>query len=169
MKKLSILAIIALAACQAANAHISVVNAPAADAAEELDYTALPEGFPVIAEIDLPHKSKGCGLSKINPTSVSGSRYVFTSAGKDASGAPLYQLGVTGQLRTVIQTGADDMAGEAVRYFKTVDGKEVEILVSIKPDGDGHKGIVGRIKKWDEGVPLMCGYNRVEVAGDCDL
>jgi len=169
MKKLSILAIIALAACQGADAHISVVNAPAADSAETLDYTKLPEGFPVIAEIDLPHKPKGCGLSKISPTSDSGSRYVFTSAGKDASGAPLYQLGVTGQLRTVIQTGADDMAGEAVRYFKTVDGKEVEILVSIKPDGDGHKGIVGRIKAWDSGVPLMCGYNRVEVAGDCDL
>jgi len=60
--------------------------------------------------------------------------------------------------------------GKKVRYFKTVSGPEVEIQVVTEPTPDGgHKGIVGRIKAWDADVPLMCGYNRVEVVGDCDL
>ena len=45
---------------------------------------------------------------------------------------------------------------------------EIQVVTEPTPDG-GHKGIVGRIKAWDAGVPLMCGYNRVEVVGDCDL
>lgn len=183
MKKVSILALLLVAACQPSSSSsdtstaniqsnkVSVFNVPASDDAETLDFTKLPEGFPVIAEVNLPTAPKGCRLSKANRfDAVSGanydSRYVFTSSGDPNT----YQLGITGALRTVKQSGSADIEGKKIRYFKTVEGPEVEILVETSRGDDGRQmGVVGRIKAWDAGVPLMCGYNRVEVVGDCDL
>ena len=191
MKKISVLTLLFVAACQPSTStsssssaavtspaniqsnKISVFNVPASDDAETLDFTKLPEGFPIIAEVNLPAAPQGCRLSKANRFDLAGgknvnydSRYVFTSS----EDADTYQLGITGALRTVKQSGSADLEGKKVRYFKTVDGPEVEILVETSLGEDGRqKGIVGRIKAWDAGVPLMCGYNRVEVVGDCDL
>ena len=190
MKKISVLTLLFVAACQPSTStsssssaavtspaniqsnKISVFNVPASDA-ETLDFTKLPEGFPIIAEVNLPAAPQGCRLSKANRFDLAGgksvnydSRYVFTSS----EDPDTYQLGITGALRTVKQSGSANLEGKKVRYFKTVDGPEVEILVETSLGEDGRqKGIVGRIKAWDAGVPLMCGYNRVEVVGDCDL
>jgi len=174
MKKFSVIALMLLSACQASSnssAPINVINASASDAAESLDLTKLPEGFPIIGEIELPITPKRCGLSKANRfNAVEGeaydSRYVFTS---NASDTELYQLGVNGVLRTVKQSGVADMDDKKVRYYKTVDAPEVEIMVVIEPEGSQNKSIVGRVKAWDAGVPLMCAYNRIEVVGDCAL
>jgi len=182
MKKISILAFLYIAACQpsshstpqsSSSVNLTVFNAPASDDIETLDLTKLPDGFPIIGEIDISTPPKGCRLSKANRFMPAGetsdknydSRYVFTSSGEDT-----YQLGITGNLRMVKQSGSADMGGKKVRYFKTVSEPEVEIQVVTEPTADGgHKGIVGRIKAWDAGIPLMCGYNRIEVVGDCDL
>ena len=186
MRKISILAFLCVAACQPSSpssspstsqsssaVNLTVFNAPASDDIETLDLTKLPDGFPIIGEIGVSTPPQGCKLSKANRIVLDGkatdtdydSRYVFTSSGQDT-----YQLGITGNLRTVKQSGSADMDGKKVRYFKTVSGPEVEIQVVTEPTPDGgHKGIVGRIKAWDADVPLMCGYNRVEVVGDCDL
>jgi len=116
----------------------------------------------------LPAAPKGCGLSKLNQpagTSDIDTRYVFTSGGSDG----LYQVGINGAVRTFKQPDAADMEARKVRYFKTVDAPEVEIQVVLETSDSPQKSIIGRVKAWDAGVPLMCAYNRVEVAGDCDL
>jgi len=177
MKKFSILALIMVAACQPSSNHIApitVFDAPASDDAETLDFTRLPESFPVIAEMNLPTAPKGCGLSKANRFDAKAgenydSRYVFALQ-KGRAEEDLYQLGVNGTVRMLKQTNAADMDAKKVRYFKSVDGPEVEVQVSLETLADGtEKGIVGRIKAWDSGLPLMCGYNRIEVIGNCDL
>jgi len=172
MKKLSIMALIMAAACQPASQSAApiIFSAPASDDAETLDFTKLADGFPVIAEMGLSTAPKGCALSKANRFDAKDGenydqRYVFT-----AQSGGLYQLGINGTLRTLKPSEAADMETTKVRYFKTIDGPEVEIQVSLETAEDGsEKGIVGRVKAWDAGVPLMCGYNRVEVVGDCDL
>jgi len=85
--------------------------------------------------------------------------------------APYYQIAVNGALRTVKESGRADTETQTVRYFKTIDTPTVEVMVAIEPSEDGtqKKGIFGRIKAWDADLPLMCGYNRIEVIGDCDL
>ena len=176
MKKVSILAFILVAACQPStdsSIPFNIINAPASDAAESLDLTKLPEGFPIIGEIELSATPKRCGLSKANRTVVTegenyDSRYVFT-AQNSAAESGLYQLGVNGVLRTVKQSGEADMEDKKVRYYKTVDAPEVEIMVVLEAEGSQQKSIIGRVKAWDAGVPLMCAYNRIEVVGDCDL
>ena len=100
------------------------------------------------------------------------SHYVFTYQGKDeATKEPLYQVGITGVLRTVKQSGSADRGQNKIRYFKTIDAPEVEIMVAIEPGEDASQvtGTVGRIKAWDGDIPLMCAYNRISVAGDCEL
>ena len=72
-------------------------------------------------------------------------------------------------LRTVKQSGEADMDDKKVRYYKTIDAPEVEIMVVLEAEGSQDKSIIGRVKAWDAGVPLMCAYNRIEVVGDCDL
>lgn len=181
VKIISILALTLLGACQASTsslAPITVINAPASDHAETLDLTKLPEGFPVIGELELTSKPVGCGLSKANrftakdeaPGQNYDSRYVFTLQNNDGS-EPIYQLGINGVLRAVKQSGSADTDLKKVRYYKTIDGPEVEVMVAIAPGeaAASSKGIMGRIKAWDAGLPLMCAYNRIEVVGDCDL
>ena len=53
MKKLSILMLILAAACQSSadsSVPFNIINEPASDAAETLDLTKLPEGFPIIGD-----------------------------------------------------------------------------------------------------------------------
>ena len=176
MKKLSILTLILAAACQSSadsSVPFNIINEPASDAAETLDLTKLPEGFPIIGEIELSATPKRCGLSKANRTVTTegenyDTRYVFT-AQDNASETGLYQLGVNGVLRTVKQSGEADMDDKKVRYYKTIDAPEVEIMVVLEAEDSQDKSIIGRVKAWDAGVPLMCAYNRIEVVGDCDL
>jgi len=176
MKKISvIIALLFVTACQASPdtssptaSAITVLNAPASDAADSLDFSKLPADFPVIAEMALLAAPKGCGLSKLNRaagTSDIDTRYVFTSSGADG----LYQVGINGAVRTFKQSETADMETKKVRYFKTVDAPEVEIQVVLETSDSPQKSIVGRVKAWDAGVPLMCAYNRIEVEGDCDL
>jgi len=174
MKKLSIMALLAVAACQPSStisSSVTVLNMPASDAADSLDFTKLPDGFPVIAEMVLPVAPARCGLSKLNrmdkEQNVEG-RHVFTYQGEEG-GQPLYQVGINGVVRTFTPTDAADMDAKKVRYFKTVDAPEVEIMVVLEAEGSTQNSILGRVKAWDAGVPLMCAYNRIEVEGDCDL
>ena len=172
MKKLTIMTVFILAGCQQVEtpaAPINVINVPASDAADSLDFTKLPAGFPILAEMELSKAPQNCGLSKANPVSEA-TRYVFTYQGMDeVSREPLYQVGINGVVRTVKQTGVADRKTRKVRYYKTIDAPEVEIMVGIKLEDDIYTGILGRIKAWDEDTPLMCGYNRIEVLGDCEL
>ena len=111
MRKISILAFLCAAACQpsspstsqsSSSVSLTVINAPASDDIETLDLTKLP----IIGEIGVPTPPQGCKLSKANRIVLDGkttdadydSRYVFTSSGQDT-----YQLGITGNLRTVKQ------------------------------------------------------------------
>ena len=192
MKKISIFALLLTAACQQSTAPqapapaatpqiqvtkapalIKIIAGPASDDAESLDLTLLEEGFPILGEIELTAAPKGCALSKANrftparPGETFDGRYVFTSYG-DAEQS-VFQIGINGELRTFKQTDATDMETKKVRYFKTLEGPEVEIQVVLENDGTGQKGTVGRVKAWDSGIPLMCGYNRIEVIGDCYL
>jgi hypothetical protein len=173
MKKFIAIAVLALASCQASDVSTmptQIFTAPASDAAESLDLTKLPEGFPIIGEIKLPTAPARCALSKANRTVIRDGesyegRYVFTSQMDEG----LYQLGVNGVLRTVKQSGAADMDDKKVRYYKTIDAPEVEIMVVLEQEGNRDESIIGRIKAWDADVPLLCAYNRIEVVGDCDL
>ena len=171
MKASALLAAFWLVGCQQASStddSVTVINVPASDGAEALDYTALPDGFPILAEMKMSVLPEKCGLSKANP-STDDTRYIFTFQGLDDTQEPLYQVGINGVVRTVKQSGAADRKTKTVRYFKTIDAPDVEIMVQIETDGDIQKGIVGRIKAWDRDMPLMCGYNRIEVVGDCIL
>jgi hypothetical protein len=172
MKKISIMVLAALAACQASTDVSApvIINSPASDDAASLDYSKLPDGFPVIGEMKLAQAPNGCALSKANRFEAKdgesyADRYVFT-AQKDG----LYQIGVNGVLRNLKPSQATDMADKKVRYFKTVDGSnvEVQLVTETLPDGS-EKGTVSRVKAWDDGFALICAYNRVEVIGDCDL
>ena len=172
MKKLSILGLFTLAACQPAvqTSAPVIINSPASDDAQSLDYSNLPEDFPIIAEVCLSSAPTGCALSKANRFDAKegenyDNRYVFT-AQKDGG----YQIVVNGTLRTLKQSDAADMTDKKVRYFKTANAPEVEVQVVTETLADGsEKGTVSRVKAWDTDVPLICAYNRVEVIGDCDL
>lgn len=174
MKHTAILAALLLAACQPSASEtlapqMSVINAPASDDSETLDLTLLPEGFPIIGEIKSSTIPAGCALSKAarhgaHEGTDYNDRYVFT---KSADGN--YQIGINGELRTLRQSGAADYETNVIRYFKTLEGDEVEIMVSYSDSDDGLSGIVGRVKAWDDDLPLMCGYNRIQITGECDL
>lgn len=183
---LSLFGLICLAGCQQSSAPeavqmpeikkgiLSTFSAPASDTAQTLDFTVLPEGFPVLSEIGVSALPTACALSKLNryaPAEDGESfenRYVFTSIDGHPDG-DLFYVSINGELRTVKFTHAADTDNRTVRFFKTTEGDEVEVIVSIEADGDQHKGIVGRVKAWDEGTPLMCGYNRIEVIGRCNI
>ena len=147
---------------------------PAVTNAAELDFDVLPENFPLLAEMEFDATPKGCRLSK--PESGLGRmQYVLTSAQSADIDQELYfQVTVNGAVRTLVQTDNVDYGTKTIRYLKTVDEPIVDVLIDIDevetPDGDiRHRGIVGRIKAWSEGIPLMCGYNRIEVEGDCEI
>ena len=174
MKKISLLILMALGACQASGPSIVVYDAPASDAADSLDFSKLPEGFPIIAEMGITPAPKRCGLSKAKRGAAAegddyDSRYVFASQENDSADGPLYNVGIRGQVRTFKPSQAADMGDKKVRYFKTIDAPEVEIQVVLEPEGASENSIIGRIKAWDAGLPLLCAYNRIEVTGDCDL
>ena len=178
MKKILIFALCLVGFSQPAmaqSAPATVINAPASDNADSFDPTRLPKNFPIIGEMELAVSPTGCGLSKSKRLSAEegqdySSRYVFTQLENDGSDEALYQLGVAGELRTFKPSGAADMEAKQVRYFKTIDGPDVEVMVAIETDEQGQEtGIVGRIKAWDADLPLMCAYNRIEVVGNCDL
>jgi len=96
-------------------------------------------------------------------------KWLYLQPPKAAVCPSLTQVGINGAVRTFKQSDAADMEARKVRYFKTVDAPEVEIQVVLETSDSPQKSIIGRVKAWDAGVPLMCAYNRVEVAGDCDL
>ena len=161
-------------------AAVTALMGPASDSAADLNYTRLPKGFPVIGEMKHAVAPTSCGLSKVNrplsntETSLNdfSDLFVFASLASDKENdAPYYQIAVNGALRTVKESGRADTETQTVRYFKTIDTPTVEVMVAIEPSEDGtqKKGIFGRIKAWDADLPLMCGYNRIEVIGDCDL
>lgn len=165
---------------QTQDVSVIALEGPASDSADTLNYTRLPKGFPVIGEMKLSALPLNCGLSKVNRSDASletpvkdfASHYVFMALGMDETmQEPIYQIAVNGILRQVKETGRADEGDQEVRYFKTFDGPDVEVMVAIKPTADGTQktGIFGRIKAWDDDLPLMCGYNRIEVIGDCDL
>jgi len=71
MKKISMLGLALLAACQQASsssavniADITVLESPASEAAQGVDISSLPEGFPLLAEMKISQTPKYCGLSK---------------------------------------------------------------------------------------------------------
>lgn len=183
---LSVLGLVFVAACQQSAAPelvqmpeikkgiLNTFTAPASDDAHTLDYTALPDGFPVISEIGVSAMPASCALSKLNRYSPAEenesfeNRYVFTSI-EDHPEGDVFYVSINGELRTVKATHAADTDDRTVRFFKTTEGDEVEVMVSIEANGDQQKGIVGRVKAWDEGMPLMCGYNRIEVIGRCNI
>lgn len=175
MKKISLIMLMALAACQQNSSSIVVFDSPASDAADSLDFSKLPEGFPVIAEMGLTPAPKGCGLSKAKRAITAeadqnfDSRYVFALQDGASSDGPLYNVAINGAVRSFKPSNAADMGEKKVRYFKTVEAPEVEIMVVLEPEGSSQKSIVGRIKAWDADLPLLCAYNRVEVTGDCEL
>ena len=174
-KIISVTAFVLLSACQANTNNVlpvTVMDVPASDAADSLDFSNLPDGFPVIAEMKLSSTPSRCGLSKLNrfaqASQNSSDRYVFTYQGEDG-GVPIYQVGINGVVRSFKQSEAADMHSKKVRYFKTVDAPEVEIQIVLEPDGSSQKSTLARVKAWDNGLALMCAYNRIEVTGDCDL
>ena len=178
MKKLSIVSLVFLAACQQASAPaavniaevITVLDVPASEAADSVAVSRLPEGFPLIAEMQISETPKHCGLSKTHSAQTTDPRFVFTFKDIDeATGDALYQIGVNGRVRTLKETKASDNGERKIRFFKTVDAPEVEIMVTLEADGSPQSSVVGRVKAWDGGFPLMCAYNRIEVQGDCDL
>lgn len=164
-----------LAACQQSGSSIVVFDTPASDAADSLDLSKLPEGFPVIAEMGITPAPKRCGLTKAKRTLEAeegenfDSRYVFAFHGDETGSNPHYNVGINGVVRSFAPSGTADMDEKKVRYFKTIDAPEVEIMVVLEAEGSSQNSIVGRIKAWDAGLPLMCAYNRIEVKGDCDL
>lgn len=182
MKHLVIAGFFALAACQSQTGQSqtnmstpkTIFTAPASDDAASLDLTKLPSGFPIISELGVEAAPMGCALSKANrfdakPGVSYDLRYVLTALGDGTEGG-LYQIAVNGSARTLQQTNATDMTNKKIRYFKTVEGPEVEIQLTLESLTDGtEKGTIGRIKAWDGDLPLMCGYNRIEVVGNCDL
>ena len=165
-----LLAVIALTACQpSSGAQYTAINGPASDDSETLDLTLLPEGFPILGEIQSASAPAGCALSKATRQGAHAGtsyddRYVFTARAEGD-----YQVGINGELRTVRQTQIADAGENIIRYFKTVDGNEVEVQLAYAKTEDGLKGTVGRVKAWDAGLPLMCAYNRIEITGECDL
>ena len=178
MKKISIASLVFLAACQQASTTaavnvaeiITVLDVPASEAANGVEASRLPEGFPLIAEMKTSETPKHCGLSKTSSAQTTDPRFVFAFKDIDeATGAPLYQIGVSGRVRTLKETKASDNGERKIRFFKTVDAPEVEIMVTLEADGSPQSSVVGRVKAWDDGFPLMCAYNRIEVQGDCDL
>ena len=176
MKKISMLGLALLAACQQASsssavniADITVLESPASEAAQGVDISSLPEGFPLLAEMKISQTPKYCGLSKSMSVQTADPHYIFTFYKTDEAGNPLYQIGVNGQVRTVMETKASDNDERQIRFFKTIDAPEVEVMVTIEADGSSQSSVVGRVKGWDDGYPLMCALNRIEVQGDCDL
>jgi len=153
---------------------MTVFTTPASDDAGSLDLTKLPNSFPIISELGVAAAPMGCALSKANrfdakPSESYDLRYVLTAL-DDGKEDGLYQIAVNGSARTLKQTNATDMTNKKIRYFKTVEGPEVEIQLTLESLADGtEKGTIGRIKAWDGDLPLMCGYNRIEVVGNCDL
>lgn len=162
IKKISILSITLFAACQQAAAPIVVYDTPASDAAEELDFSKLPDGFPVIAEMSISVPPKSCGLQKAEKNS--NASYIFVSDGDDK-----FNVGINGVVRQFKPTKTADMGAKKVRFFKTIEGPEVEVMVVLEPEGSRDKSMIGRVKAWDQDLPLLCAYNRIEVEGDCDL
>ena len=174
MKKLSIVSFAFLAACQQASAPsavnvFTIVDGPASDAAQGVDMSTLPDGFPLIAEMRISETPKHCGLSKSISSEAANSRFVFAFSKTDAAGEPLYQIGVNGRVRVLRATKASDNSDRKIRFFKTVDAPEVEIMVTLEANGSSQSSVVGRVKAWDDDFPLMCALNRIEVQGDCDL
>lgn len=173
-----ILGIILLAGCQGEGAidrePAKPTFEPAATNHAELDFDVLPRNFPLLAEMKFEDVPVGCRLSK--PESGAESlQYVLTADQSSRADDGLYfQVTVNGDIRTLKQTQNVDNGTKIIRYLKTVDEPVVDVLIDIDrfetPEGAvRHKGVVARIKAWDEGTPLMCGYNRVEVEGDCDI
>ena len=170
-KTILIIAFGFLSACQANTSPITVLDVPASDAAESLDFSKLAEGFPVIAEMKLTSAPTRCGLSKINRSSYAGNftdHYVFAYQGVDA-GIPIYNIGINGVVRSFKQSDVEDVDSKRVRYFKSIDDPEVEVQIVLEPAGSSQKSTLARVKAWDNGLALMCAYNRIEVTGDCDL
>ena len=173
-----IITLTVLAACQAdknaAEKAARPTFEPAVTNSADLDFDVLPEGFPLLAEMEFDATPKGCRLSKPDNGS-SRMQYVLTSAQSADIDQELYfQVTVNGAVRTLVQTDNVDNGTKTIRYLKTVDEPIVDVLIDIDevetPEGGvRHRGIVGRIKAWNEGLPLMCGYNRIEVEGDCDI
>lgn len=158
-----------LSACQASSTlPITVIDAPASDAADSLDFSKLPDGFPVIAEMKLTSAPTRCGLSKLNRSSDIADRYVFTYQGED-SGMSVYNIGINGVVRRFKPSETKDLSSKRVRYFKSIDAPEVEVQIVLEPDSSSQKSTLARVKAWDNGLALMCAYNRIEVTGDCDL
>jgi len=149
---------------------ITVVDAPASDSAASLDFSKLPDGFPILAEMVLPEAPKNCGLSKLTRADTSTSdtnlHYVFSSQ-SDEDG--LYHIGINQLVRTLKQYDAADMGTKKIRYFKTVDAPEVEIQLVLESEGSTQKSTLSRVKAWDADLPLVCAYNMIEVVGHCDL
>ena len=173
-----IIALSFLAACQAdkeaAEKAARPTFEPAATNSAELDFGALSENFPLLAEMEFDAAPKGCRLSKPE-SGLDSLQYVLTSAQSTDVDQELYfQATVNGVVRTLVQTDNVDHGTKTIRYLKTIDEPIVDVLIDIDevetPEGNvRHRGIVGRIKAWNEGLPLMCGYNRIEVEGDCDI
>jgi len=183
-----ILSLLGLAACQASvtssdnkkdvfvEAKATIV--PAADNSAELDYTSLEKDFPVLAEMEFNVTPSKCNLFK----PISGGdanenglfRYVLTSELGSRAAEPYYQVAVNGKIRKLKRTYAKDYGPRKIRYLQTVDTPIVDVLVEIEsletPVGNiRHKGMIGRIKAWDEDTPLLCDYNRIRVEGDCEI
>ena len=173
-----IMALSLLAGCQAdtdaAAKAARPTFEPAATNAAELDFETLPQKFPLIAEMEFETAPKGCRLAKPE-SGLESLQYVLTSDQSSRADDGLYfQVTVNGEVRTLKQVDNFDSGAKTVRYLKTIDEPFVDVLIDIAtletPVGDvRQRGIVARIKAWDEGMPLMCGYNRIEVEGDCDI
>lgn len=186
-----ILSLMTLTACQASEksnagaekpdvfVEARATLVPAADDRENLDYTVLPDGFPIVAEMDFNVVPSQCHLFRPESGGKADEkgmfRYVLTSELGSLAEDNLFQIAMNGKIRTLKQTYAMDSGPKKTRYLQTFDDDPlVEMLVELEtletPIGDvHHKGLIGRIKAWDEEIPLLCGYNRIRVEGDCDL
>lgn len=179
--------LIGLTACSgadkgpSANAPATFVEAttePASDNDAALDFSVLPKDFPVLAEMTFSGVPQGCRLYKTANADAAlaggAPSFVFTrQQASSGEGEPLYQVVVNGKKRLLKINYSKDYGTKNIRYLTTIDAPKVDILVDIEPaegrDDVRHKGIVGRIKGWDEDLPLLCDYNRVRVEGDCDI
>ena len=147
---------------------------PAATNSAELDFEDLPQNFPLIAEMKFDKAPKGCRLSKPE-SGLESLQYVLTQEQSSRAEDGLYfQVTVSGAVRTLKQTQNVDNGTKTIRYLRTIDAPFEDVLIDIDtvdaPSGAiRQRGVVARIKGWDEGTPLMCDYNRIEVEGDCEI
>lgn len=176
-----------LAACQAGDVPIKSANAsafveasatdtPAMDSTADVNHATMPATVPVLNEMIFANAPKGCRLAKPAELEAASGEldYVFTSNQDPAMDSSYFQVAVDGKIRTLKTTYEENIDARKIRYLRSIDTPILDVFVEtenlITPAGDiRQKGLVSRIKAWDEEMPILCHYAMIPVQGNCDL